>query len=74
MVDMTPWRISKEEIMEIASRKGLFSVPRYLYRAELMARRCQMLVKDGKLKRVRNHPQADSRTVIYVPVNEKIDD
>jgi hypothetical protein len=66
MVDMTPWRISKDCIMEIANRKGWFGVPRYLYRAEGMTKKCKELVKEGKLKRARKKDDRD--TMVYVPV------
>jgi len=68
MVDMTPWRISKDRIMEIADRKGWFGVPKYLYRAEAMAKKCRELVKEGKLKRDRKKDDRD--TVVYVPVKD----
>lgn len=69
-VNMEPWRKSKDEIMTIALRKGWFSVPRFLYRAESMDQKCRELVKEGKLKLDRRHREADVRTLVYVPVRE----
>lgn len=70
MVDVTPWLIPKDRIMEIANAKGWFGVPRYKYRAETMARRCRELVNDGKLKRTCRHPEAGRDVIIYVPVKD----
>lgn len=66
MVDMTPWRIGKDEIMTIATRKGYFSVPRYIYRAEPLFRTCRKLVKDGRLKISRELSSRDE--CVYVPI------
>lgn len=65
MVNMAPWLISKDEIMAIAIRKGWFSVPRYLYRAEKMALKVKALVKEGRLRRC--NKLSSSKEVVYVP-------
>jgi len=70
-VNMTPWRKTKDEIIAIALRKGWFSVPRYLYRAEGLTKKCSELVKEGRLKRDPHHDQADSKNVVYVPLTKE---
>ena len=75
MIDMGPWRISKDEILAIARRKGRFAVPRYLWRAESMARKCREMCRDGLLKRSRRLSSRDE--VVYIPqkfVDNSFDD
>ena len=66
-VNMKPWRISKDRILQIAKSKGRFEVPRFLYRAEAMRIKCSQMVKDGQLHRIRSH---DRRTLVFVPINQ----
>ncbi|CCG43214.1 hypothetical protein [Magnetospirillum molischianum] len=72
-VNMDPWRKNKDEIMAIALRKGWFSVPKYLWRAEGMAKKCRELVKEGKLRRRRSWEKGRySHDIMYEPVGVKV--
>ncbi|OYD80956.1 hypothetical protein CHT98_28580 (plasmid) [Azospirillum brasilense] len=64
-VNMAPWRLSEDEILAIARRKGRFEVPRYLWRADAMRTKCRQLCEAGALRRLRPRRVAD--TLVFVP-------
>lgn len=68
--------ISRDEIMEIAERKGYFFVHRHRYRHDRLRNQCRRLANEGRLylapawavkKRFRDDPRT---ALYYIPTKE----